>query len=131
MPREAGSKSPHRGDNKEKGPFPDLSGPDRALLIMRGENAHLWKGGDGGYAVRQLHGIGNGQLSAATSAAAGKNLATILGGHAGTEAVHLRALTLLGLISSDRGSHSLHSPYIKVVLSKLGDAPQVGTLFHA
>ena len=60
-------------------------------------------------AVMDLHqsdGIGHGQPGAATGAAAGKNLAAILGGHTGTEAVHLGALTLLGLISSDRRCHN-------------------------
>ena len=41
----------------------------------------------------------------AAGAAAGKNLAAVLGGHTGTEAMHLRALALLGLISSDRRCH--------------------------
>ena len=62
----------------------------------------------------QSDGVGNGQAGAATSAAAGENLTAILGGHTGTEAVHLRALTLLGLISSDRGSHNytlLNDPF--------------------
>ena len=54
----------------------------------------------------QSDGVGNGQAGAATSAAAGENLTAVLGGHAGTEAVHLGALTLLGLISSDGRSHN-------------------------
>ena len=56
----------------------------------------------------------HGQAGAAPSAAAGQDLTAILGGHTGTEAVHLRALTLLGLISSDRGSHNytlLNNPF--------------------
>ena len=54
----------------------------------------------------QSDGVGNGQAGAATSAAAGENLTAVLGGHTGTEAVHLGALTLLGLISSDGRSHN-------------------------
>ena len=65
--------------------------------------------GAGGLAAAmsyQSDGVGNGQAGAATSAAAGENLTAVLGGHTGTEAVHLRALTLLGLISSDGRSHN-------------------------
>ena len=53
----------------------------------------------------QSDGVGNGQAGAAASTAAGENLTAVLGGHTGTEAVHLRALTLLGLVSSDGRSH--------------------------
>ena len=54
----------------------------------------------------QSDGVGNGQAGAAASTAASQDLAAILGRHTGTEAVHLRALTLLGLISSDGRSHN-------------------------
>ena len=54
----------------------------------------------------QSDGVGNGQAGAAASTAAGENLTAVLGGHTGTEAVHLGALTLLGLISSDGRSHN-------------------------
>ena len=54
----------------------------------------------------QSDGVGNGQAGAAASTTAGENLTAVLGGHAGTEAVHLGALTLLGLISSDRRCHN-------------------------
>ena len=59
----------------------------------------------------QSDGVGHGQLRAATGTTAGKHLAAVLGGHAGTETMHLRALALLGLIRSDGRSHTLlHSP---------------------
>ena len=54
----------------------------------------------------QSDGVGNGQAGAAAGTTAGENLTAVLGGHTGTEAVHLRALTLLGLISSDGRSHN-------------------------
>ena len=72
-------------------------------------------------AVTDLHqsdGVGDGQPRAATGAAAGKNLAAILGGHTGTEAMHLGALALLGLISSDGRSHKYTLLILKVLLMK-------------
>ena len=83
---------------------PGLAGPDRnarARKMQRRSRQRIIAA-----MSYQSDGVGNGQAGAATSAAAGKNLAAILGGHAGTEAVHLRALTLLGLISSDGRSHN-------------------------
>lgn len=78
--------------------------------------------------------IGNGQLRAAAGAAAGKDLAAVLGGHAGAEAMHLRALALLGLIRSDRRCHSEHTPYderLKIDVSPCGLRRLRGALFHA
>ena len=43
----------------------------------------------------------------ATTATGGQHTAAILGGHAGTEAMHLAALTLLGLVSTEHREHSL------------------------
>ena len=90
--------------NERKRPVPGLAGPDRTLCAQEGIRASCIAAHE-----RQRFksdGVGNGQLGAATGAAAGKNLAAILGGHTGTEAVHLRALTLLGLIRSDRRCHN-------------------------
>ena len=44
------------------------------------------------------------QLLAATTTTGGQDTTAILGGHAGTEAVHLAALTLLGLVGTEHGS---------------------------
>ena len=94
---------PPVGCNERKRPVPGLcrAGPKRCAASVPRRT---------GRAVRparsdQSDGVGNGQAGAAAGAAAGKNLAAVLGGHAGTEAMHLRALALLGLISSDGRGH--------------------------
>ena len=46
----------------------------------------------------------DGQLLAATTTAGGQNATAVLGGHTGTEAVHLAALTLLGLVGTEHVS---------------------------
>ena len=46
------------------------------------------------------------QLFAAAATAGSQNPAAVLGRHAGTESMHLAALTLLGLISTEHGQHS-------------------------
>mgnify|MGYP003485297283 CR=1 FL=1 len=43
----------------------------------------------------------HGQLLAATTTTGSQHAAAVLGGHTGTEAVHLAALTLLGLVSTE------------------------------
>ena len=48
-----------------------------------------------------------GQTNAALGAAAGENLAAVLGRHSLAETVLLGALTLLGLISADHVGHFL------------------------
>ncbi len=51
----------------------------------------------------------NGQFFASAAAAGSKDPASVLGGHPGTEAVHLVALTFLGLISTLHGNNSFKS----------------------
>jgi hypothetical protein len=82
---------------------PGLAGPDRnarARKMQRRSRQRIIAA-----MSYQSDGVGNGQAGAAASTTAGENLTAILGGHTGTEAMHLRALTLLGLISSDGRSH--------------------------
>ena len=84
-----------------------LPGPDRTPCrggTAAPQTARLRHGAD--FNQLAIEQVLNGQAGAATSAAASQDLAAILGGHTGTEAMHLCALTLLGLISSDRGSHN-------------------------
>ena len=49
------------------------------------------------------------QLFPAATAAGSQHTAAVLGGHAGTEAVHLAPLTLLGLVCTEHDQHSLSS----------------------
>ena len=53
--------------------------------------------------TRGLHG----QFLAATTPAGGENAAAVLGGHAGTETMHLAALALFGLIRTEHVSSLL------------------------
>ena len=46
------------------------------------------------------------QLLAAAATAGSQNTTAVLGRHPGTEAMHLAALALLGLISTEHGQHS-------------------------
>ena len=46
------------------------------------------------------------QFLAATTTTGGQHAATVLGGHTGTEAMHLAALTLLGLVGTEHLQHS-------------------------
>lgn len=54
--------------------------------------------------------VRNGELGTALSTTAGENLAAVLGGHTGTEAVHLGTMPLIGLISA---LHRILLIYIK------------------
>jgi len=52
-------------------------------------------------AIRQFSERSGAENLAATTTTGGQNTAAILGGHTGTEAMHLAALTLLGLVSTE------------------------------
>ena len=47
------------------------------------------------------------QLFATAATAGSQNPTTVLGRHAGTEAMHLAALTFLGLVCTEHNQHSL------------------------
>ena len=60
--------------------------------------------------ARPLHGRLSGQNLAAAGATGLQNIAAGAGLHAGTEAMHLGTLTLLGLIGTDGTCHDRNTP---------------------
>ena len=81
--------------------------------------------------TRGLHG----QFLAATTTAGGENAAAVLGGHAGTETMHLAALALFGLIRTEHVSSLLFMTLREKValimtLSLCGKPPQTAFLLY-